>query len=315
MTTQTKQHAARIKLRREKLGFPFAEFYEKMQLTPREAEWIEDGQYGHKTNEQRRVVDEVLDRLEKEAGTYKAPRFIQPQQAGRKLTMPAARFLIVTEDGRSVTKAADDIRQRRLGLGVERNWIPGLLPNQVDRVEVGVYHEHWVNFANKIWEFLDQVEERNRALTAPTPYVGVPDLTPEIIDATREVMTRGVDEVLARTGSTHEPAGTWAKVTLDGVELLSQPEKFPTQKQCIEFADNLGQWMLKHDRDIITIPMAEFYTMLFQQTGANRLNISMMELCFGEHVVGGAVAFLFSVGEHVVVVCKDSNFAPVDLPE
>ncbi|MNQ85541.1 hypothetical protein D3C85_1007100 [compost metagenome] len=273
-----------IRVRRELLGFSMDEFYDAMRIKPDRAKKIEDGRCDEVTTELRALVERKLIALESDPFFFK-PRFIQPKQEGK--TLPAARFLIVTEDGRSVTKAGDDIRHRRMGLGVQRDEIPDLTSNQVDNIEVGIYHADWVNFANKIWAYLDRVEVAN-TLRGPEVYTGA-DVPADVAQATKEVVTGGVNEVV-------------------------RSDKKATQKQLEKFADMLGQNLLRNNRDIVTIPWAGFYALLERETGCGQFDLSLLDSIFSNNTVC-SVQFMISYGNVVVVICKDSNFAPVVLPE
>jgi hypothetical protein len=422
MTTESKQRAANIKARREAVGITFAGFYDALNLTEKQGEFVENGQYGKNITEFRIKAEKFLDHLEaKKEWAPKTPHFILPKQAGTGVDLPASRYLIVTREGLSCTKAGELIRNRRGEMGIQREALVCALAishEQVNLVEAGHYHEQWVNYANKIWDHLDMIE-RERKLTRPDLYEGIPGLSHEII---KETMTKTVDEILpggelhvmikrqreelgigvrqfatecgvpqddyeaAESGEGRDASnwsilqravdvltrlkierngrspvevkriaslnGKWGWVGVmpvvgasltfrvlpnNGKEFTKEelaafppldltpkpaPEykahrsmnnKSATQKQLEKFADGLCQSLLKSNRDLVTIPWAEFYEVLYAATGCGHFDQSLLDSIFS-NLTCCSIPFLISYGNNVVVVCKDANFAPVEFP-
>lgn len=88
---------------------------------------------------------------------------------------------------------------------------------------------------------------------------------------------------------------------------------YPTAAQTIALASELGQSILSTGRDYLTIPWAEFYALVEKVTGKTKFDEMMLRRHLRESVMGGSVTFLICYGGNIVFVCKDSNFAPVDL--
>lgn len=114
---------------------------------------------------------------------------------------------------------------------------------------------------------------------------------------------------------------------LDGIEQASAPatvaqppkhkpfnDKEASQKQLEKFADGLCQSLLKSGHDLVTIPWAEFYEVLYAATGCGHFNITLLESIFSNMTVC-KLPFLISFGNNVVVICKDALFAPVVIEE
>lgn len=112
---------------------------------------------------------------------------------------------------------------------------------------------------------------------------------------------------------------------LDGLEQASAPataaqppkhkplnDKEANKKQLEKFANGLCQSLLKSGNDIVTIPWTPFYELLYAETGCGRFNITLLESVFSNQTVL-QVPFLISFGNRVVIVCKDSLFAPVEI--
>lgn len=403
MTTESKQRAANIKARREAVGISFAGFYDALNLTERQGEFVENGQYGKVTTEHRELAEKFLDHLEskKELAT-KVPHFILPKQVGTGVDLPASRYLKVTREGLSCTQAGELIRNRRGEMGIQREALICALcltPEQVNLVEAGHYDHKWVDYANKIWDHLDMIE-RERKLRDPksgdeippgglvhvmlkrqreelgigvrefATECGVPQKVYELAEsgevrdaANESVLMRAVDVLtrlkIERNGRNPVAAkriaevnGKWhwvdmmpvagAKLTFrilpnDGKEftqeelaafppldLTPKPEpvyakphcfndKQVSQKQLEKFADGLCMSLLKSNRDVVTIPWAEFYELLYAATGCGQFNIELLDSIFS-NLTCCAVPFLISYGNNVVVVSKDALFAPIEYP-
>lgn len=85
-----------------------------------------------------------------------------------------------------------------------------------------------------------------------------------------------------------------------------------TQKQLEKFANVLCQALLKADQSIATFTWAKFYELLKAETGCDKFNVSRMESIVSNNTTL-QVPFLISFGNVVVVLCKDTLFAPVEL--
>lgn len=144
-------------------------------------------------------------------------------------------------------------------------------------------------------KFLDHLEaKKGKAKPAePAPYVGTADTA-----LIKEVLTKSADEFAPE----HVPAPEYKPFN----------EKEANQKQLEKFANGLCQSLLKSGRDIVTFPWAEFYEVLYAETGCGRFNITLLETIFSNQTVL-QVPFLISFGNRVVIVCKDSLFAPVEI--
>lgn len=337
MTTESKQRAANIKARREAVGISFAGFYDALNLTERQGEFVENGQYGKVTTEHRELAEKFLDHLEskKELAT-KVPHFILPKQVGTGVDLPASRYLKVTREGLSCTQAGELIRNRRGEMGIQREALICALcltPDQVHLIETGHYDHKWVDYANKIWDHLDMIE-RERNLREPAETSREDLIKPQQIKRIAEVNSKWywVDTVpvagakltfriLPNDGKEFTQEELAAFPPLD---LTPKPEpvyakphcfndKQASQKQLEKFADGLCMSLLKSNRDIVTIPWAEFYELLYAATGCGQFNIELLDSIFS-NLTCCAVPFLISYGNNVVVVCKDALFAPIEYP-
>lgn len=190
MTTESKQRGAAIKARREAVGVTFVGFYDQLNLTYKQGEWVENGQYGKNVTEMRDKAEKFLDNLEAKKAAAKKP--VEPPHAKK-----------------GVKKAVLD------------------------------------------------------------------------------------DSTLAP-------------------EYKIFNNKEASQKQLEKFANGLCQSLLKSGNDIVTIPWAQFYEMLYAETGCGRFHITLLESIFSNQKVL-QVPFLISFGNRVVIVCKDSLFAPVEV--
>lgn len=85
-----------------------------------------------------------------------------------------------------------------------------------------------------------------------------------------------------------------------------------TKKQLEKFANVLCQALLKADQSIATFTWAKFYELLKAETGCDQFNVSLLESIVSNNTTL-QVPFLISFGNVVVVLCKDTLFAPVEL--
>jgi hypothetical protein len=88
---------------------------------------------------------------------------------------------------------------------------------------------------------------------------------------------------------------------------------YPTANETKALADELGQMILRTGRDYLTIPWGEFYALVKSRTGKDTFDEGMLRHHFRESVLGGKVPFLINYGTNIVFICKDANFAPIDL--
>jgi len=95
---------------------------------------------------------------------------------------------------------------------------------------------------------------------------------------------------------------------------VSLNDKTATQKQLEKFADGLCQSILRNDQNIITIPWAQFYELLYASTGCGHFELTLLESIFSNQTFC-KLQFMISFGEKVVFICKDTNFAPASLDD
>lgn len=89
--------------------------------------------------------------------------------------------------------------------------------------------------------------------------------------------------------------------------------EYPTAAETKSFADDLAQNILSTGRDYLTIPWDEFYALIESRTGKKKFDEGMLRHHLHNSVLGGRVQFLIMYGQNIVFICKDANFAPVDL--
>ena len=130
------------------------------------------------------------------------------------------------------------------------------------------------------------------------------------VNAHRDKAEKFLDHLEAKKGKA-KPAEP-APVHVPAPEYKPFNEKEANQKQLEKFANGLCQSLLKSGNDIVTIPWAQFYELLYAETGCGRFNITLLESIFSNQTVL-QVPFLISFGNRVVIVCKDSLFAPVEI--
>ena len=85
--------------------------------------------------------------------------------------------------------------------------------------------------------------------------------------------------------------------------------KGATSDQLTSFADTLCQALLKQGQDLATIPWPEFYKMLEAETGCQHFDVETLTSIFSKNTFC-KIPFLISFGTNVVVICKDTLFAP-----
>lgn len=89
--------------------------------------------------------------------------------------------------------------------------------------------------------------------------------------------------------------------------------EYPTAAETSALANDLGQSLLKAGRDYMTIPWSEFFEQVEKSTGKKKFDEGMLRYHLHNSVLNGRVQFLINYGGNVVFICKDANFAPVDL--
>lgn len=132
------------------------------------------------------------------------------------------------------------------------------------------------------------------------------------VNAHREKAEKFLDHLEAKKSKAKptEPA----PVQVPAPEYKIFNDKEAGQKQLEKFANGLCQSLLKSGNDIVTIPWVQFYELLYAETGCGRFNITLLESIFSNQTVL-QVPFLISFGNRVVIVCKDSLFAPVSVDD
>lgn len=101
--------------------------------------------------------------------------------------------------------------------------------------------------------------------------------------------------------------------SMEQVEFVPTNQTWATQAQLEAFADELGQSILQSGLNFRTWTWATFHAALFELTGCGMFNHDLLASCLSNSVLGGRVEFLISYGNNSVFVCKDANFAPVEI--
>lgn len=104
-----------------------------------------------------------------------------------------------------------------------------------------------------------------------------------------------------------------ALTSMEQVEFVPTNQTWATQAQLEAFADELGQSILQSGLNFRTWTWATFHAALFELTGCGMFNHDLLASCLSNSVLGGRVEFLISYGNNSVLVCKDANFAPVEI--
>ncbi len=89
--------------------------------------------------------------------------------------------------------------------------------------------------------------------------------------------------------------------------------EYPTKAEYKVLVEEIGQTILRTGRDYVTYSFEEFYALVKKHTGKEKFRDDDLNELFQQGVIGGRVPFLIAFGMSGVFVCKDSNFAPVEL--
>lgn len=197
---------------------------------------------------------------------------------------------------------AAKIKARREAVGISFEGFYdglGLNKRQGEWVENGQYGKNITEFRGYAEKYLDQLEAKKAGL--PPPIYTSNDVPAGLI---KEIMTKTVDEYSLT--STPAPAPEYKAHRMIN-------DKKASQKQLEKFADGLCQAVLKSGHNLVTIPWAEFYELLYAATGCGHFDQTLLDSIFS-NLTCCSVPFLISFGNNVVVVSKDALFAPVEYP-